>query len=215
MPRWRLVLWAALAASYAVFWLWYGGSTSPLTAEEVERYVAVADAHASGTPLPERIRRFAEGDDGREFYMFNRVQYRERPEYADGRRPESDDDREIERLYTSQMLPKLVARASHPVVGIVPIQDMASLEGVPLWDRALVVRYRSRRDFLDIIMTPEFFSDIPHKEAALAQNVSSPSQLGIGLYLGPRGVVGLLLFGLGVLLPRARSVTPTEQREAA
>ena len=40
--------WAFLAAVYAAFLVWYGGSGDPISPEEVEKYVAIAEARNSG-----------------------------------------------------------------------------------------------------------------------------------------------------------------------
>jgi hypothetical protein len=192
------VLWAVLAIGYAAFWLWYGGSGTPLSPEEVERHMAVlAEGDRGGRGDLEAVRRFAEGDDGREFYMMNLVLYREHPEYPDGRDRDLDP-REVDRRYTGNMVPKLLSRASHPVALVETVGTVASYEGATPWERAALVRYRSRRDFFEIVATPEFAADVVHKWAAIERTQSFPTRP-IFPAPGPRFVLGALLLGVGTV----------------
>ena len=187
---------------YAAFYLWYGGSTAPLSETEVAGFVATAGARDPQLAAP--IRAFAESDDGGEFVMVNLNQYRERAEYADGREA-TEAPRKIEQRYTSRMVWRLFARACHPIAMVEPIFHLGSGDAERhAWDRATMVRYRSRRDFLELILSPAFEADVAHKWAALERTHSFPSTPRISAVTF-RLVPFLLLVVAGLLLDRFSS----------
>jgi len=193
------IRWAVLALLYAVFTVWYGGSGDSLTAEETERFVGLAEVREP--QFADAIRKLAGSDDGGEFVMVNLNAYREEPEYADGREVEGTAE-EIENRYLSKMVPRLLARACHPLVAVTPIVHLGSGEGERFpWDRATMVRYRSRRDFLEIILTTDFDQDVDHKWAALLRSHSFPSTPRIS-FVTMRLLPFLFLVSLGLLLDR-------------
>jgi len=70
-----------LAALYAVFLVWYGGSGRPLTREEIDSYLAALRRNAgdgsAGLIHLDDVERMLEHDDGREFIMHNVIRYRQ------------------------------------------------------------------------------------------------------------------------------------------
>ena len=69
-----LWIWLGAALLYGLFRLWYDGRRRPLSAEEIEHFLAAL----RGTPGAavndeDTLRRFLSADDGREFYMLNLV----------------------------------------------------------------------------------------------------------------------------------------------
>ena len=76
-----------LAALYAVFLVWYGGSGRPLTREEIDGYLAALRRNAnqgSGLIQLADVERMLERDDGREFIMHNVIRYRQKALYPPG-----------------------------------------------------------------------------------------------------------------------------------
>jgi hypothetical protein len=202
--------WVALALLYGLFLYWYGGCTTPLSPEEVEHYLAVVAARSEDDPdVVERMRTFAATDDGGEFFMVNLVRYRDQPLYADGRDP-GGDVYEVERRYAGRMLPKLLARACHPVAGGERIASLATVEGETPWHRVMMVRYRSRRDFLEIAMSPEFEDDVVHKWAAVEKTHAFAAKPEFSLAT-PR----LLVLGILALAGRALDWRGRRKRRAA
>ena len=193
------IRWLVLALVYGAFYVWYGGSGTPMSDAEVERFVAIAaerDERAAAV-----IRKFASTDDEKEIVMVNLNQYRERAAYEDGRETEGSA-REAESRYISKIVPRLFARACHPLVGVDPIVHMGLGEAVRHpWDRATMVRYRSRRDFLEFMLSPEFDVDVDHKWAALERTHVFPSTPVIS-FATIRTVPLLLLLSVGLLLDR-------------
>ena len=97
-------------------------------------------------------------DDGREFYMVNLDQLAEGPE------AEAAD-----RRYAETVMPLLVRRGSFPVLVTTKSSNMLGDFGEKV-DRVAIVRYRSLRDFLDMISHPDLVAGVPDKEASLAHN---------------------------------------------
>ena len=175
------IRWAFLAVIYAVFLVWYGGSGDPISPEEVEMYIAVVEARNAerDNTEPERgendvsatLRRFMETDDGQEFVMVNLNVYREAPRYADGREAiGSAEDAEVE--YQRRIAPHLFVRACHPLMMVEPAVSIGGIGDFERqdWSRVTMVRYRSRRDFVEFILNPIFSQDVDHKWAALSRS---------------------------------------------
>ena len=106
-------------------------------------------------------------------------------------------------VYMEHMFPALFARASHPVVAgdaIFAALDIVGIEGAESWDSAGLVRYRSKRDLLEIASNPVFDEKHDYKVAALEKTIAFPitTQVNLG---DPRLILGLLTV-IGVLLAR-------------
>ena len=65
------IRWAFLAVIYAAFFVWYGGSGDPISPEEVEKYMAIAEPRGGDSEVSTNLREFMETDDGQEFVMVN------------------------------------------------------------------------------------------------------------------------------------------------
>lgn len=195
-----LIRWGLLALIYLAFHSWYGGSGNPLTPKEVDTYIKLAQRLDPDTAR--LLEAFASTDDGNEFVMVNLNQYRSQPRYEDGRKA-SGSSEEVEAQYTSKMLRRLLARASHPLVVVEPIQNLPGAGDFERtrWDRAAFIRYRSRRDFLEIALASDFHEDIQHKWAALQKTHSFPSRPLIW-GAGVRLVLFFALLCIGLLLDR-------------
>ncbi len=195
------IRWVVILLLYAVFHFWYGGNGSPLSADEVEHYAARAREMA-GPEAEERFRKFASSDDGKQFVMVNLNKYRERTKYRDGREVDQSP-REVEQLYLADVVPKLLVRACHPVIVVDPILTIAG-EGEferTDWERIALARYRSRRDFLEIMLESNWEEGGQHKWAALERTHTMPTVprlWGVGI----RVVPFLLLLCVGLLLDR-------------
>lgn len=197
------VIWVALLALYAVFWLWYTGVRGPLTAEEIEAYV---ERMAEGDAQPEsraRLRAFLESDTGDDFVMVNAILMREKPLRVGPVRPDESSSDVLDR-YMAYMTPALLSRASHPVVAgraAAPAVEVWGLENGRSWSLAGLMRYRSRRDLMEIATDPRFRDSHEFKIAAIEKTIAFP--IDPYLQLGdPRLLLALLLFPLGAGLGR-------------
>ena len=200
--------WLVIALIYASFHFWYGGSGDPMTPKEVEHYVSLA-AKNGNVEQVQKIREFASTDDGNEYVAVNLNKYREKPTYQDGRLVDpGTSSRQIERMYQNKVGPELLIRASHPLISVTPITTLGSTgDFKPTdWEFISFVRYRSRRDFLDFILTTNWADDAEHKWAALVRNQHLPSAPQMSL-VGVRLVPFLILICLGLITDRIYSRT--------
>jgi hypothetical protein len=99
-------------------------------------------------------------------WMVNLMKYREVAQYADGREStitgmEADDE------YAP--LESLAAIGARPVFfGTV---DQQLLGAAPIWDRIGVVKYPTRRSFIEMQSRPEFQTSHEHKDAGMEQTI--------------------------------------------
>jgi len=103
-------------------------------------------------------------DDDGPVWMVNLMKYRETADYADGRdRPISG--READDLYAP--LESLAAVGAEIVfVGDV---DQQLLGDAPTWDRVAVVKYPTRRSFIEMQSRPDFQAKHVHKDAGMQE----------------------------------------------
>ena len=191
-----------LIGIYAFFWLWYTPLGGPLTANEIDQYVATLEARNADEAAIEQLRAFAANDDGGSFIMVNALDLKDAIEPPAGMPADSTAD-DVMGVYMEHMFPALFARASHPVVAgdaIFTAMDIVGIEGAESWDGAGLVRYRSKRDLLEIASNPAFGEKHDYKVAALEKTIAFPitTQVNLG---DPRLILGLLTV-IGVLLVR-------------
>ena len=96
----------ALIATYVIFWLWYTPLGGPLTADEIDEYVAMLEARNSSEESIEQLRAFAESDDGGSFIMVNALDLRDALEPPEGMPADStaDDVMGVYRTYVPRLV---------------------------------------------------------------------------------------------------------------
>ncbi|MFQ5667723.1 MAG: hypothetical protein ACE5I7_15020 [Candidatus Binatia bacterium] len=194
-------IWGAALVCYGAFSLWYNNLRGPLRAEEIEGYLGRFNA-APGAD-PERlatVRRFLEADGGGEFFMLNLIRLHAGPVAMPGSGDRQPPQRVL-RAYTDHFMPALFKRAGHPAFAGQAAGGYIEHWGVepdPGWTFAGVVRYRSRRDMMELATAPAFEPAHAFKIAAMANTLAFPVAPGFVL-LGPRVWVALLLALLAAL----------------
>lgn len=192
-PLW---IWLAALALYALFSAWYVGRRRPLAPAEIDAHLARM-AEGPEAPEPDRlaaIRAFLESDDGREFFMVNLARLPDDP-VADPVTGELRPAPEMLRRYTRPFMTKLLRRAGHPAFfgraagGAI---ERWGVEPDPGWSFAGVVRYRSRRDLIELATHPGFAGIHAYKRVAMTHTQAFPAAPGLAL-LGPRVWMALLL----------------------
>jgi hypothetical protein len=198
-PVW---IWTAAVVLYGAFELWYGNRRGRLTPAEIDDYMARIAASAESAS-PERlatIRAFLEADDGREFFMANLIRLPPEP-VMDPVTGEARPAPAVLRGYTGSFMPWLFRRAGHPAFfgraagGYV---EHWGVEPNPGWTLVGVVRYRSRRDMMELATDPRFGPAHAFKLAAMSHTLAFPVAPGMA-FLGPRVWIGLLLALLAAL----------------
>ncbi|MEM9175284.1 MAG: hypothetical protein AAGC67_08610 [Myxococcota bacterium] len=200
----RIVLFATLVL-YVTFVLWYGGSGTPLTAEETEAMLARIEAgrsdeeehaEAHDGDLLESFRVLASQDDGDEFYMLNLMRYREKALYPPDA-PYDDDPRAAANRYSRAVLPALLARGSHPfLIARYAGPFIPSDASAGTWDQIGIVRYRSRRDMLDMAIALSASGGGAHKWASIEETIVMPIDP-IFDFVFVRGFVAVVLGAIG------------------
>ncbi len=212
--------WVVLGVLYVGFFSWYTSFAGPLTAEEIEHYMELIVAQEGSDPGPERlalIRDFLESDTGDDFVMWNVIDLHDAPLQVEGVEP-GQTSQEVVAKYMEFMFPALLKRACHPVIfgsAASPALEMFGMKGVREWDQAAGMRYRSRRDMLDIVVNPAFRGSHNFKIAGMKKSFAFPidpwTQLG-----DPRLVLALVLglIGSGVEALSARGRAGAEPADA-
>lgn len=199
-------LWAGLVGLYLEFRLWYDGGGGPLTPAEVTTYLARFEARGVEPARLERLREFLAGDDGGDFVIANFIRFRDDPG------AQADLDR-----YMAHMYPELFKRACHPVLAgpvVGAALDIWGIEDAELWSLVGLVRYRSRRDMLEISSNPAFADAHRFKQSAMEQTIAIPLEPFLNL-ASPRVWVGVALVAAGALLQSVFSRSASGDRGAS
>ena len=104
-------------------------------------------------------------DDG-PVWMVNLMKYRDVADYADGRES-TISGREADDLYTP-LGPLAAVGAEIVFAGEV---EQQLLGDAPIWDRVGVVKYPTRRSFIEMQSRPEFQTSHAHKDAGMEQTI--------------------------------------------
>ena len=199
-------VWISLLVIYAGFFLWYTDIGGKLDEEEIEIFLEELEENASANSDDSRtqislIKRFMEEDTGRQFLMVNNIDIDEDPEDVEGAEPGESAESLLDR-YMEHMYPQLLKRASHPIFAgyaIHPSMDIVGIEGAEIWDQAALMRYKSRRAFMEVVTHPNMLSKHDFKVAALEKTIAYPVET--ALYLSdPRLLLALILIILGLFL---------------
>ena len=178
MTRTKLT-WALLGVLYLLFSSWYTSCGGPLSEAEVEHYLALMNENnPEGDPERKAImREFLESDTGDDFVMVNIIDMHETPLQVKGVEP-GETSQEVLAKYMEYMLPALLVRASHPVlygIAVVDAPEMFGIEGAREWTTGAAMRYRSRRDLLEIATNPTFQGSHEFKIAAIDKTIAFPA----------------------------------------
>lgn len=180
-----IIIWASTFLIYSLFLIWYSGLGLKFQPEEIEQVIAKMQAAGFGRD-PERLRHFMLNDDGKDFVMVNLLAFNH---------PEKESMEKLQQ-YSGPFIKELLTRAGHPVFfsrGAGPAAEYWGLEkGAENWNVVAAVRYRSRRDLIEMVMWPEFRDLHPFKEAALEKTLAFPASPWFVLG-GARLTVGLIL----------------------
>lgn len=151
-------------AIFLALMYWYQWNASPLTDADVDDYMNRIEAQ-SQTPggrhdLP-ALRKFLNEDDGSPIYTVNLYKFHDVADYPAALGLTGSGEEAYDR-FSSVMIKLMAARGSHPVFGS-SWSDQANGD----WDRIVIVRYRSRRDLVDLFATQDFAEASLHKWASI------------------------------------------------
>ncbi|WP_281784140.1 hypothetical protein [Sinimarinibacterium flocculans] len=203
------VLVAVLALCYAGFLAWYDADAEVLDAADLDAYFAqireragTAEGEGHGQArLFEELRRLAENDDGDEFYMLNLIDFREQAQYPPGA-GYGGSALDADARYNRAIVPVLLAHGGHPLFLATPTGRFLDEPGDHTsWERVALVRYRSRRDLVEMVVDLAGAGVGIHKWAAIEKTQVFPTRPVFSLFF-VRMPVAVLLIALGGLLHR-------------
>lgn len=205
-------LWLAFAAIYAAFFSWYTSFGGPITAEEQARYMDYfkQGKYGDDPAFLARMETFMADDTGDDFVMINVIDLYDTPMQVDGVEP-GETSADVLDKYMAFMTPELFARASHPVLygaAAANAMDLMNADGMEQWTTGAGMRYRSRRDMLEISTNPDFGGAHIYKIAAMEKTIAFP--VDPWFHMGdPRVLLALILGLLGCALSWRWSATST------
>lgn len=188
--------WGLAVALYLFFRLWYDNWRGPLTRHEIEHYMSIiASTDLSAYSDSRIVREFLENDDGKEFVMVNLVRvHPSLVSHPHTGKPTKGIDLLSE--YGANFIKVLLRHGGHPVLVMRKVGgyiDAWNTPSDPGWHIAGSMRYRSRRDMMALATNSSLKDVHILKTVGTATTFSFPSQVVLGLYLGPRIWVALIL----------------------
>ena len=188
-----------------VFMYWYQWGTNVLSPAEVDHYMTKIETQTQ-TPgaqhdLP-ALRKFLNEDDGKPIYTVNLYKFNAVADYPKATGFSGTGEQAYDR-FSEVMVPLMVKRGSHPIFGSNWADEASSN-----WDRIVIVRYRSRRDLVDLFATDDFAEASLHKWASLQDHNRMLVQ---GIHI-PDGVYVItliaILIGLAMQLVQKQTLRP-------
>ncbi|MGN6167711.1 MAG: hypothetical protein ACTHQQ_06020 [Solirubrobacteraceae bacterium] len=168
----QVVVGAALVGVFAGFWRWHSPPAKKLTRGEIDHYLEII----SGYPAPRdssefiaRVRSWAEADDGKPILMLNLLRYFPELRRFPGAANFDGTPEEANAYYEKRLTPLWLRKASYPLAGgtvlgenLIQTQPMGES-----WSTAMMVRYPSRRTFLQLLADPTYADLETYKLMAL------------------------------------------------
>jgi len=161
-----IVLWLLFA------W-WYTNTAGPLSADEVDNYMAVIEARGTDPERLDLMRRFLTNDTGDDFAMLNLIELNRSSSIEN---PHAQAQAALD-TYMEHMWPALLRRGCHPVTlgtSAAEAVDVWGIEGAQRWSQGAMMRYRSRRDLMEISMNEDFQGPHDSKIAAMNKTIAVP-----------------------------------------
>jgi len=198
--NWKI--WIAVPVLYGVFSLWYFNWQGPVTPEEIDRFMAAFDkVEGSKNTSKATFRTFLEEDDGSEFVMLNQVQLHN-GEVVHPLTGEAMNSSEVVADYFEPFALALFKRGGHPVFQARTVGD-----NIDSWNAernagfgvTAMMRYKSRRDLVELILEPVFADAHIYKLASIERTVSYPTQIMLSTSLRPPVAVLIILVLLASL----------------
>ena len=205
--------WFILIFIYCTFFVWYTDLGGKLDSDEIATYLVKMqdnrEAVGFSSPAAKEkakeqgaiIEEFMREDSGRQFFVVNNIDMSENPQDVEGAQPGEDADQLMGR-YMEHMYAELFKRASHPVFlgsAVSTAIDIVGIENAESWDSAALMRYKSRRAFMEIVSNPKMLGKHEFKIAALNKTIAYPVETVV--YLSdPRLLLGLILIIIGLII---------------
>lgn len=169
MTKRRRLLWALLIPTMiaGAMMYWYQWGSQALQAAEVAEYMAKIEAQTQNPGARHdmaALRTFLNEDDGEPVYTVNLYKFHAVAQYSADSALNGTGPEAYER-FSKVMISLMLKRGSHPVYGSQWV-DQANSN----WDKIVIVRYRSRRDLVDLYASDDFAQASRHKWASLREH---------------------------------------------
>ena len=180
-----IVIWIIALLLYALFWLWYCGVKGRLSKHEVEIFISSFEAKGLSESALLNIREFLEQDDGREFFMVNLLEIK-------------SPKRESQKLlmgYFKKFMSGMIPRGGHPLfLAKAAAKNIENLncEHADDWSSVGIIRYRSRRDFAQIVLKTFGSEHHSDKLLSLKKTLAFPSTTTL-FFWSPKIIIALVL----------------------
>lgn len=195
-------IWLLVPLIYTLFSLWYFNWQGALTPVEIDRFMAAFE-ELEGSKHTDKatFRRFLEEDDGGEFIMLNQVQLH-RGDVVHPLTGKAMNASELVGEYFGPFALSLLKRGGHPV-----FQARALGGNIDSWNAetnvgfgtTAMMRYKSRRDVVELVLAPAFADAHIYKLAAIERTISYPTRIVMSTWLRPPVAVLLVLLLLASL----------------
>ena len=189
-------IWILVPIVYAIFSFWYFNWRGPITSEEVDAFmVSFNQIEGSEHTDAEIFREFLEQDDGGEFVMLNLVQLHQ----AEVDHPLSGEKMSASKLvgeYFGPFALALLKRGGHPVFQARTVGgniDSWNADNNESFGLTGMMRYKSRRDLVELIVDPGFADAHIYKLAAIERTISYPTRIMMSTSIRPPITVLLVL----------------------
>lgn len=196
-------VWPVAVLVYGVFRFWYDNWRGPLSAQEIDAFMAeMARSPTADYTEAAVVRAFLEADDGQEFVMSNLVGLHTQP-VAHPVTGTAVSALSMLQEYGRRFAPVLFRHGGHPLLAMRKVGgyvDSWQTPPDPGWHIVGAMRYRSRRDMMRLSLDPGLNHAHPFKAAATAVTFSFPTQVVLGFALRPRSSVALILALLAALV---------------
>ena len=189
-------IWLLVPVFYGLFALWYFNWRGPITQTEIDTFMSdFENRQGSRHTDVEIFRKFLEQDDGGEFVMLNQVQLHP-GNIPHPRTGEMQQPTHVLSDYFRPFAWALFKRGGHPVFQAKTVGgniDSWNAEDNVSFGTTAMMRYRSRRDLVELVLNPAFADGHLYKLAAIEKTISYPTQVLLSTSLRPPVAVLLIL----------------------
>jgi hypothetical protein len=197
----RFIIWFIVLIFYTIFFCWYTNLKGPLSTEEIDYYVERLIENGSSPENIKKVKKFLKEDNGKDFYMFNMMDFSDNPPDLPATGPNASAS-DLMNHYMEYMFPELLSRACHPIFAgkmVFQALDLTGIENAELWDQGAIMRYRSRRDMMEISVNPIFSTRHDYKLGALDKTIATPVEADL-ILVDFRFLLALILFSITALI---------------
>ena len=171
-----LIILIAAVLFYAIFLLWYVGFQKPLSKIEIDYYIKEYSKFDNSEAELIDLRNFLEKDTGKSFVMVNSILLKKKPDLVEGVKR---GDTSLQTLinYYKPFMKMMFRRGGISIFrGRVASNsfDLINIENAEEWQISAINRFRSRRDFAEILIHPLFHEKHELKFAALDKSIAYP-----------------------------------------